>query len=101
MAIKTFQRGSAVYKCNVCKRSTRNTGDEGNCRLCAECYELAGIENEISDNGPLPTEDLMSPENSRRTSVATVRHYLDRLVKHGIDVKSVWPEMVAITEGGR
>jgi hypothetical protein len=46
----TFQRGSAVFTCNVCERKTRYTGVQsfGN-QICPPCYELAGIENEISD----------------------------------------------------
>ena len=44
--IKRFRRGESTYKCQVCGRATRNTGgDEGNTRLCFQCYELAGIEN--------------------------------------------------------
>lgn len=50
MAISKFHRGSAVFKCNVCGRKTRDTGAQsaGN-KICPQCFELAGIENEISD----------------------------------------------------
>ena len=48
-----FQRGArGVYKCDVCGRSTRVV-DQSNDRLCNECYELAGYENSLSDNGSL------------------------------------------------
>lgn len=48
-----FQKGSGVYTCHCCKRSTRSTGrgDNENAGLCAECYDLAGEENSLSDNG--------------------------------------------------
>lgn len=48
-----FAKGSGAYECRCCSRKTRSTGrgDNENCGLCAECYDLAGIENEISDNG--------------------------------------------------
>jgi hypothetical protein len=48
-----FAKFSGVYVCRCCGRKTRSTGrgDNENCQLCAECYDLAGIENEISDNG--------------------------------------------------
>lgn len=50
MTIKKFYRGSAVFKCNVCGRGTRDTGVQsaGN-KICPQCFELAGIENEIND----------------------------------------------------
>ena len=46
-----FKKGSGVYKCGCCGRSTRATGrgDNENNGLCAECYDLAGIDNEIVD----------------------------------------------------
>ena len=47
-----FQRGSGVFKCDCCARNTRNTGQPHGSRLCAECYELAGWENSLSDEGP-------------------------------------------------
>lgn len=47
-----FQRGSGVFACGCCARRTRDTGgDNTGVELCAECYELAGIENQISDYG--------------------------------------------------
>jgi hypothetical protein len=48
-----FARGSAVYECRCCHRNTRSTGrgDNEHVRLCAECYDLGGEENHISDNG--------------------------------------------------
>lgn len=52
MVIKKFQRGETTYTCQSCKKLTRNTGgDEKNCRLCLDCYELAGLDNYLSDNG--------------------------------------------------
>lgn len=48
--ISKFHKGSAAFKCNVCRRGTRDTGVQsaGN-KICPQCFELAGIENEISD----------------------------------------------------
>jgi hypothetical protein len=50
-----FARGSAVYACRSCGRNTRSTGrgDNEGVRLCAECYDLAGEENCLSDSGDL------------------------------------------------
>lgn len=51
--LKTFVRGSSTYHCRVCERLTRATSREelGLDGICKHCYELAGIENTISDNG--------------------------------------------------
>lgn len=51
-----FIRGSAVYVCRSCGRKTRQTGrgDNENTNTCAECFDLGGIENEISDCGSTP-----------------------------------------------
>ena len=48
-----FERGSGVYVCRCCKRNTRSTGrgDNENVRLCAECYDLAGEDNHLTDTG--------------------------------------------------
>lgn len=45
-----FRRGSGCFKCVVCQRMTRDTG-QGVDHLCEDCYELAGIDNTVNDNG--------------------------------------------------
>lgn len=45
-----FNRGQTTYHCDVCGRLTRFTGVQSvGSKLCPHCYDLAGIENEISD----------------------------------------------------
>ncbi len=50
-----FVKGSAIYTCRICERRTRQTGRGDNelVGLCGECYDLAGEENHLSDNGKL------------------------------------------------
>lgn len=48
-----FARGSGSYACRCCDRQTRDTGDNGSVRLCPQCYDLAGIENHLSDTDTL------------------------------------------------
>lgn len=50
---KGFAVGSGCYVCGVCGRKTRDVGDPSaaDLRLCYECHEVAGIENEQSDWG--------------------------------------------------
>lgn len=53
MAVKSFTRGSSTYTCRCCGRTTRASRDpsEAGIELCAPCYELAGWENTLSDEG--------------------------------------------------
>lgn len=47
-----FQRGSGAYKCRVCGKMTRETGDgESFVMLCRACYWKSGVENAITDGG--------------------------------------------------
>ena len=47
-----FQRGSGVFTCGACGRATRDTGGDNTAiGLCAECYEIGGLENSLEDNG--------------------------------------------------
>lgn len=50
MTKRHFTKGSAVFSCQVCGRRTRIT-TQSNDNICQECYDLAGLENELSDNG--------------------------------------------------
>jgi len=52
-----IQRGSGVYACRTCQHNTRDTGDNGDVRLCPACYTLAGEDNSLSDNGKLYDAD--------------------------------------------
>ena len=55
-----FVKGCAVYKCRLCQRLTRQTGqgDNDHIGLCAECYELAGLENVVMDGDELRAVDV-------------------------------------------
>ena len=49
---QTFRRGTPTYTCRICKHVTRETGDgEASVQLCAPCFNLAGLENTVSDCG--------------------------------------------------
>jgi len=48
--MKTFRPGRSTYNCDICKRLTRETGAQSiGSHLCPQCWDLAGLENEISD----------------------------------------------------
>lgn len=52
-----FERGSGCFTCESCTRKTRATGgDNDDLKVCAECYEINGIINQISDAAPTGEE---------------------------------------------
>jgi hypothetical protein len=45
-----FQPHTSVFTCRCCGRKSRETArNSGAGDICGQCYDLAGIENEISD----------------------------------------------------
>ena len=79
-----FAKGSLaqVYTCRTCQRRTRptGTGDNDGVGLCAECYELAGEENHLSDTG------------TTYSTAHNVRATIDAVKARGGDV-SHWAEL--------
>jgi len=48
--MQRFQKGISTYKCGMCGKLTRETGDgESYVDLCKICYEKAGDENSVAD----------------------------------------------------
>jgi hypothetical protein len=78
MAIRNFRRGRGptTFQCQVCERMTRDTG-QGVDHLCEQCFEIAGLDNMVNDNGYQPgTPDF---DNARRECDAL----LDKAVRLG------------------
>lgn len=47
-----FQQGTGMFACESCGRQTRHTGTQSSgSKCCDNCYELAGFQNSIWDNG--------------------------------------------------
>lgn len=47
-----FKKGTGAYSCEVCTRLTRDTGVGSiGCRMCPNCWEIAGFYNEMTDYG--------------------------------------------------
>jgi len=66
-----FARGTGVYTCTVCGGRTRETDpDAANHRQCAECWTLAGIENDISDGHHMLAEVQDETDSLRARIVA-------------------------------
>jgi len=55
-----FTKGHSVYTCRLCTRRTRQTGrgDNEMIDLCAECFDLGGLENMITDGHALSDHDV-------------------------------------------
>jgi len=72
-----FQKGHRpVFTCATCGRSTRLAG-QGNDEMCAECWELAGLENSVLDGAPI-------------AEVASERDYwVTKAVKMGSDAEKI------------
>ena len=72
-AHSNFGRGG-TYKCHVCRRLTRATGAQAlGSELCPECWELAGLDNEVNDNGldlSLPDMHRLVEERDRLLAAA-------------------------------
>lgn len=65
-----------MYSCRVCDHRTRATGrgDNEHVRLCVNCFDLAGLENQVSDGEPLT-------EAQQREVSATAKLVNDRAGK--------------------
>jgi len=52
---RQYMRRSPVFKCQVCERMTRDTG-QGVDHLCEQCFDIAGLDNTVNDDGLKPGE---------------------------------------------
>jgi hypothetical protein len=59
---RRFERGSGCFTCESCGRKTRKTGvtSGSDWPVCPDCYELAGYQNGVSDNGPLDAAEYLT-----------------------------------------
>lgn len=69
---KNFVRGGkGVFTCQCCERQTRETnGDHAQTGNCEHCFELAGIENTLSDNGMEVAKSYKAEVKMRLTKLA-------------------------------
>ena len=70
-----------TFKCVSCDRRTRDTG-QGVDHLCYECYELAGLDNQVNDDGRGP-DTLTESERSERDQL------LAKIIKLGGNAEKV------------
>lgn len=83
----TFTKtAGSTYQCNSCGRRTRNTGAQSlGSELCPQCWDLAGIENEISDG-----------YTTAEKSADQIRHAVADIEAKGGDAseyRAAWPEL--------
>lgn len=68
-----FARGTGCFTCESCGRRTRQTPVTAGSDwpVCEDCFELAGYQNGISDNGPVDAADyIVYARNHARTLYA-------------------------------
>lgn len=70
-----------TFICTVCKRRTRHTGQDVD-HLCADCFELAGLDNQCNDDGVTPAQ--IGPG-----AVAEIARRVAHIKKLGGDVAAV------------
>ncbi len=81
-----FARYSGCFSCRCCGRKSRETDtNSGAGDICSECFELAGIENAISD-APGPEKAAV-----RARYYSEIANWIDSLRAKGVDVDTVWP----------
>lgn len=73
-----FQKGSGMFACESCGRNARDTGVQSHgTKCCEQCYELAGIENGISDG---------SPQSDYQNDI---NHYASTLLDKGVSMETI------------
>jgi hypothetical protein len=80
-----FARGSGCFKCTLCGKETRDTGDHGAARFCPLCFEKTICGNGLSDNTPIenPWDQF-----EQCTTVEEVQQRYQQLLDEHREVKS-------------
>ena len=79
-ASNRFGRVTPTYICGICTRRTRETGEgESGCQLCADCFYIAGMDNQHNDGGTKPDA----------SDVAELQRRLKNIASKGGDVDAV------------
>jgi hypothetical protein len=88
--------GKSTFKCEVCERMTRDTG-QGVDHLCYECFEIAGYDNQVNDSG----ETI----DAHQGVLKTCNDYLAKIAKLGGNTQRVidcneyiWPDPASLGE---
>jgi hypothetical protein len=61
-----------VFNCDVCGRRARIV-DQGNTTICQECWDLAGMDNTVNDNGPQELTPAVIEERDRLAAIIVAR----------------------------
>jgi hypothetical protein len=66
---KHFKRGqNPTFKCVTCERNTRDTG-QGVDHLCEDCFEIAGLDNQVNDSGEPVTKAILQECTDRLAKI--------------------------------
>jgi hypothetical protein len=79
MSKRHFNRHQTpTFKCMTCERMTRDTG-QGVDHLCMECFNIAGLDNQVNDSGEPCTPEILAECN----------HMLKIIEKRGGNIEKV------------
>lgn len=77
-----FSPGTGCFSCESCGRRTRDTGVQSiGSKICPDCYEVAGIDNAVTDGDMTNEEGLKA-----------ARRYIDRITAKGGNTDKVKAE---------
>lgn len=100
-----FQRGLGVFNCISCGRRTRGMSDVIGTDCCAQCFELAGLDNMINDDHRRPTSDetaeaelLLAEISAKGGDAQQVRDHSSYIFPQTVEVATDPAEIEAIED---
>lgn len=74
-----FQPGAGVFDCIGCHRRTRGNRDSAQLDMCEDCFELAGLDNQINDDGRALDRDEVRERDERLANIVRLGGDADRV----------------------
>jgi hypothetical protein len=79
---KHFKRGqNPTFKCVTCERNTRDTG-QGVDHLCEDCFEIAGLDNQVNDSGEPVDKATLKECTARLAKIKKLGGNVERVKAH-------------------
>jgi hypothetical protein len=77
-----FKRGEKpTFKCITCERNTRDTG-QGVDHLCEDCFEIAGLDNQVNDSGKPVDKATLKECTARLAKITKLGGNAERVKAH-------------------
>jgi hypothetical protein len=82
-----FKKGRSTFVCITCERTTRDTGQDVD-HLCEDCFEIAGLDNQVNDSGEPVTVEVLRECNDRLAKIKRLGGNVERVKEAN---RYVWP----------